>query len=103
MAIPDLFPDESKETSMAQFNEISLNETFKSDLEFLHKNGEKRWVNLEAVKLSQNRILGFFNDITQKKHAEQALYASEANLAKAQSIAHIGSWEWNLITNTVSL
>ena len=41
-------------------------------------------------------------DITERKRAEEALRRSEDHLARAQRVAHIGSWDWNLRTNQVS-
>lgn len=38
-------------------------------------------------------------DVTQRKRTEDALRRSEALLEKAQRIARLGSWEWNLVTN----
>lgn len=35
------------------------------------------------------------------KEAEEALRKSEASLANAQRIAHLGSWEWDIIKNKV--
>ena len=40
-------------------------------------------------------------DITERLRSEQALRESEASLAKAQRIAHIGNWERNLATNEI--
>jgi diguanylate cyclase (GGDEF)-like protein/PAS domain S-box-containing protein len=40
-------------------------------------------------------------DITEYKQAEDKLLSSESNLAEAQRISHLGSWEWNLKTNRV--
>ena len=40
-----------------------------------------------------------FFDITESKQAENALRESESNLAKAQRIAHLGNWAWNIQTN----
>ena len=39
------------------------------------------------------RMLGSMLDLTARKAAEEALRASEANLAAAQALAHLGSWE----------
>lgn len=41
------------------------------------------------------RYIGISRDITERHHAEQALRRSENNLAQAQRIASIGSWEWD--------
>ncbi len=45
-------------------------------------------------------IVGIGPD-TARKHAEEALRASEIRFAAAQAIAHLGNWEWNLKTNQV--
>jgi PAS domain S-box-containing protein len=44
-------------------------------------------------------ILGIFTDITELKNNEERLLKSEESLKKAQEIANIGNWEWNIITN----
>jgi len=41
-------------------------------------------------------VLG--RDITEHKQAEEKQLSSEARLAEAQHIAHLGYWEWNLIS-----
>ena len=40
----------------------------------------------------------YIRDITKRKIAEDALKKSQAILARAQSIAHVGNWAWNLKT-----
>ncbi|MEM9119876.1 MAG: PAS domain S-box protein [Cyanobacteria bacterium P01_F01_bin.56] len=45
--------------------------------------------------------IGTVTDITERKEAESALKTSEVRLNEAQKIAHIGSWELNLQTNTL--
>ncbi len=103
MSLSDVLSEVSKTTIPIHLRKIGEEGTLKVDQKYWHKNGEKRWINLEVVKLSQKRFLGFIKDITEKKNAEEALLASEANLAKAQSVAHIGSWEWDLKTDSVIL
>lgn len=41
-------------------------------------------------------VLG--RDVTENKQAEEKLLKSEARLAQAQQIAHLGYWEWDLIS-----
>ncbi|MGE0665608.1 MAG: PAS domain S-box protein [Sphingomonadales bacterium] len=41
------------------------------------------------------RVVGTTRDITDLKMAEMALQNSERNLLAAQELAHLGSWEWN--------
>jgi len=48
-------------------------------------------------------ILESFIDITEKKKAENALRKSEASLANAQRIAHIGNWDWDILKNELYL
>lgn len=47
-------------------------------------------------------LTGIAQDITERKLAEEALRRSEENLADAQRISHIGSWQWDMLSNTVS-
>src|SRR5581483_7844686 len=44
---------------------------------------------------------GFFRDITERKRIEQALAQREAQLAEAQRLARLGSWELDLATGQV--
>jgi len=41
-------------------------------------------------------------DITERKRAEEALREVNANLSKAQQIAHLGSFEWDIDTGAIT-
>ncbi|WP_226989372.1 PAS domain-containing sensor histidine kinase, partial [Desulfuromonas sp. TF] len=60
------------------------------------------YVRIEAMATeSGEECLAVLVDITEKKGAEQALSESEYNLAKAQSMTHVGSWSFDPVTAEV--
>ncbi len=42
------------------------------------------------------------NEITERELGEEKLKRSESQLTEAQRLAHVGSWDWDLRTNTVT-
>ena len=54
---------------------------------------------LSARRLDDGRILTLARDVTERKHAEEALAQSEKRLVEAQKLAHVGSWEWDLVSD----
>jgi PAS domain S-box-containing protein len=47
-------------------------------------------------------VVGSGVDVTARHLAEQARARSEARLAEAQRLAHVGSWEWDVAQNRVT-
>ncbi len=47
-------------------------------------------------------VQSLIRDITGRKEAETKLRKSEASLAEAQRMAHLGSWEWDVVTGKIS-
>ncbi|MDD5577733.1 MAG: PAS domain S-box protein [Methylobacter sp.] len=68
------------------------------EIRFRHfKTGEALWMiyNVFALKDLNDEIVGFgtvSTNITERKHAEEALRKSQMELNRAQAVAHIGSW-----------
>ncbi len=63
---------------------------------YRRKDGTSLPAEVSFVELPDGRLLRMVRDITSRLEAEDALRRSERNLAEAQRIAHIGSWEWDL-------
>ena len=70
---------------------------------YVCRDGRVIWVHVIATLIrdaegNPHRAAGVIQDITQRKEAEARLRASEASLARAQRIAGVGSWEYDLRT-----
>jgi two-component system, sporulation sensor kinase E len=71
-------------------------------LGLIQRGKERHYVRIEAmVTESGDECLAVLVDITEKKLAEQALSESEYNLAKAQSMTHVGSWSLDPVSGEV--
>ncbi len=72
------------------------------------RSGEIRWMSdrnlfLKDEKGDLARIQSIVVDITEQKKAEELLQTSKAKLEKAQRIASIATWEWDIATGEVTL
>jgi len=87
---------------------ISKGERFEAEIIHYHKSGRRYWaiIDVQAVYDERGQLVKYISierDITQNKQAEEALRRSEALLQEAQRLAHIGSWELDLVTNEYRL
>lgn len=72
-----------------------------------HPNLGTRWLMVVGRTLRDTaghpvRVSGLSIDITERKRAEEALRASQADLTRAQAVGHIGSWRLNMRSNEVT-
>lgn len=78
------------------------------DCEFRIKKMDGRfiWLGARAVSTYMKDGIqyadGVFSDITKRRKAENALRESEKRLNEAQRVAHIGSWDWDIINDTLA-
>jgi len=64
--------------------------------------GEVSVVPIFDNKGNCTHLVGSVHDITERKRAEAALRESEARLKKAERLAHVGHWHWNLKSDQVT-
>ncbi|MEN8198771.1 MAG: PAS domain S-box protein, partial [Thermodesulfobacteriota bacterium] len=98
-----VFPEERKEllATLQQEGQVT-----NFEVQLKRKDGSHWWASTNAhfYKDENGNILGvegITRDITALKQTEEALRKSEANLAKAQQVAHIGNWSWDVETDSV--
>jgi PAS domain S-box-containing protein len=77
------------------------------EFEAYRKDGTKIWMsdNVRAVRDTSGKLLyyeGTTEDITERKRAEELLKQSRSQLAEAQRLAHIGSWNWDIENNSLT-
>jgi PAS domain S-box-containing protein len=81
---------------------------YEVDLRIIRPDGEIRHVEARGalgIRNEQGELIGLFGtvlDVTDRKLVEEKLRRSEANLARAQKIAHIGSWEYDIATDVTT-
>lgn len=71
------------------------------------KNGDLYWetASISPIINSSGEITHFLSineDITERKHTEVLIQQSEADLKKAQQVARVGNWVWNIQANQLT-
>jgi PAS domain S-box-containing protein len=104
--VPLVHPDDLP-AAMQQFQTMIAGETTSTyELRIRCKSGDYKVAEFVSSPLVENGVVtavqGIARDVTDRKLAEDRLRSSQAQLAEAQHIAHIGSWEWDIGTGAVT-
>ncbi len=102
LSISDLCADESLEDGLAHFKQLTETGMASSDLLHKHKDGSKRWLTINAVKLSESLFLGFAKDITERKHFQELESTNNQRLELAMRSANMAWWEMDITTGNVN-
>ncbi len=101
MEISDILAPESRQQGLEHFQTVLETGHASGEEAFLHKNGEKRWWSVDAVRLSEGRLLGFVQDTTERHQARQELLESkdrfERMLAVVPDMILIQDCEMNVL------
>ncbi|HUJ79217.1 MAG TPA: PAS domain S-box protein [Nitrospiria bacterium] len=81
--------------------------TFQMEKRYIRKDGAVIWARLTVLPLwtkpaEPDFHLAVVEDITDRKRAEDRLRTSEWLLTEAQRVAHIGNWNWEISSNTIT-
>lgn len=114
---PGSFYEDAIGSSAFEFLSETSVDAYREALEDCLANGTVR--NLESTDLRGNiylsrlvplsnrgreqEVMAIATDITGQKRVEKALRENEESLKKAQQIAQVGSWEWQLETDTFNI
>ena len=114
---PAAMADTSMQDSLDELGKVQFDEHLRRvragflndgevEVQFVRADGTPLWclVRESAVTLDDGRpgVCMVFSDYTSRREMVEALRTSRRNLAEAQRIARIGSWEWDLTTDTIT-
>lgn len=102
-----IHPDD-REKALKSINDVleGKSPAHKAEYRMLHKDGSIRWILDQANVIERNsdgkptRMSGTHTDITDRKQSEHTLEHTRYQLAEAQKIAHLGSFEYDALTQT---
>jgi PAS domain S-box-containing protein len=99
-------PDDRVRIQTALRRSLIERDGYDEEYRISRPDGTRRWIagkgraEYDAAGLPV-RMMGVALDITDRKRAEEDALRREAQLAQAQRIAHLGSYEWDISNNTV--
>jgi len=104
-AFQEMHPEDREQAKKVFFDTVHDGQNRHVEFRFLLPNGETRWIesNRSAVLDSHGSIahvVAVARDVTERRQTEEALRARDVQLQEAQALANLGSWEWDVRTNS---
>ncbi len=96
MSVKDVTYSEDLQIALEHFRNLVENGKSIGSMRFCKKDGTFGYWNIDAVKLNENRFLGFTRDITEQVKAEEALKESELIFRTLAEFAPVGIFKTDL-------
>jgi len=106
MFVELIHPDDRVRIENAMQEAIAARADYDVEFRIRRPDGALRWIAAKGrgeydTAGQPARMTGVALDITDRKRAEEEITRRQAQLAEAQRIAHLGSYEWDVATDTV--
>lgn len=95
LSIPDILAPEDQTAGSSHFAQVIEEGFADSRLRFRTRSGRTIWVLVRAVRLQEDRFMGFCHDITRRVEAEQALRDSEQRYRELVQNANSAIIRWS--------
>jgi len=80
MSVADIVAEESRDAGLQHFARVKEAGRASGEFAVIRKDGSKRWITCDAVKLAEDRFMAFKLDTTDRRNAEEALRRSQSEL-----------------------
>jgi len=100
-------PDDRTRVEASVRAAIADQALYTCEFRVVRPDGETRWVQNRGRATyhpdgTALRMVGSLTDVDDRKQVTEALARSEERLARAQAAAHLGTWDWNVVTGEAS-
>src|SRR3712207_3975840 len=105
MRIYDIIAHDDEDIDRHVERSLELRQRHIGERKYRRKDGSVIVVDTSASVISyggRTALCAVSRDVTERRQAEESLKKSEASLAEAQHLAHLGGWEWDIETGEVS-
>jgi len=104
-AFQEMHPEDREQAKKAFFDTVHDGQNRHVEFRFLLPNGETRWIESHRSAVFDSHgsiahVVAVARDVTERRQTEEALRARDVQLQEAQALANLGSWEWDVRTNS---
>ena len=103
----DRIHPEDRDRVITEWQHHVWDKPFEQEYRIIQPNGEQRWIWARTLPILDdlgqvNRNVGIAEDITDRKQVEEHLRQSQTKLAKAEELAHLGHWHYDMATHKIT-